>query len=265
MKRKPPISKRKHRLTSKLGSTKEYLTDSPIFASRFANLMQAIQNTPKTISHTACEELLEFYVDSEQHHENVRELYPLVWKHLQTCKRCQSSYEFMNAAQDSSVDFSTKLNLPFLAPANPNALWNKKIRPRVGGAPLGFNFVIQAAHLTRTFNSPSSLVLRGDGPPSTKSLILSDVVTLPEQEIAIDVWLYRPEHQDTVTFEISAVSSTPLAEPMQVALAWNDHRFTGSLQKGQCIFDSIPLSELQGYRDLRVEFEAKPQSLSPEA
>ncbi|MBI5031717.1 MAG: hypothetical protein HZB51_14400 [Chloroflexi bacterium] len=166
----------------------------------------------------------------------------------------------MTSPIDSSQNIPTNLTLPFLAPMPPNALWSKQMRSRVGGAPLQFGFIIQAPHLSRAIASPSSLVLRGDALPAQKSLLLSDTITFDHQEIAIDVWLYHPEHQNTVDLEISAVSSVSPLEPLRVTLIWNEHCYSSRLQNGKCLITAIPITDLETLRDLRVEFEAEFQA-----
>lgn len=246
-------------------SAKNSLRPSKKMGPHLARLAQAILASPsqtrsKTLSHAAFEELLEFYIDSECRQEDVKKLYPKAWKHLQTCVRCRSTHDLMTQSLDSFIDLPVRPPLPFLAPPAPNALWSKQIRPRVGGAPLKFDFIIHAAHFARALSSPSSLVLRGDAPPAQKSLLLSDTVTLDQQDIAVDVWLYHPEHQHTAKIEISAISSAMLPQPLHVTLTWNDQRYSSVLENGSCVFSAILLSNELPPRDLRVEFEAESSS-----
>ncbi len=249
---------------------KDYIDNSKKIGPQFERLRRAILAAPgktrsRPLSHAEFGELLEFYIDSERRQEDTKKLYPRAWEHLQTCERCRSLYDLMNATLDDSITLPARPPLPFLAPIPPNALWSQQIRSRVGGAPLKFGFIVQAAHLTRALTLPSSLVLRGDAPPAQKSLLLSDTVTLDQQEIAVDVWLYHPEQQNTADIEISAVSSKPLSEPLRVTLNWNEQRYSSLLQNGKCVFNAIPLSDPQNLRDLRVEFEAESPSDSHES
>ena len=228
---------------------------------RLARLRQAIIHSRPTRSrpntHEKFETLLEFFIDSERRQEDVKKIYPKGWEHLQTCERCKSLHAAVTSAPDSFENSSIRPTLPFLAPMPPNALWSKQIRARVGGAPFQCMFIIQPAHLTRTLAVSSSLVLRGDAPPAQKSLLLSDTITFDQQTIDIEAWLYHAQPQTTADLEISAISAEPLPEALRVSLIWNDQRYSSLLQHGKCIFNALPLADLENLRDLRVEFAAE--------
>ncbi|GEM_PF-1083610 len=241
-----------------------YLTDSPTLALRLQRLARAIaaapgQPSPAPLSHAACEALLEFYVDHERRAEEARALYPAVWEHLQTCARCRESYDLAKAAlADAAPDsISTRASipaLPFLIRADETTAWSKQVRSRVGGAPLGFGFIIQPQHLQRLFAPAPAARLRGAAAPTERALLLSDTVNLGQRNALVEMWVHRFADSPEGRLEIFLVSSSPLPEPLHVTLRWNDQQHSEVIVRGHCAFDHLPIAELENARDLRVEF-----------
>jgi len=241
-------------------------------ASRLRRLAQAIAAAPKAspsanLSCTECEALLEFYVDTERRSDpsdslQARARFPAVWGHLETCARCQESYRLLS--ESWKADSTPPLDdaalaappLPFLVPASNDAAWSKRVRSRVGGAPLGFSFIIRVLHLQRVVSvKQPTLAVRGVSKPSKKALALSDTIPLGNLNVNVEMWAQRLENSDNLRLEILLASSAPLPEPLRATLRWNDHTYSDLVRQGRFSFDGIPVSILEGARELRVEFE----------
>lgn len=224
--------------------------------SRLQRLAQAIANAG--MSHADCEAALEFYLDGELRRQDARKLYPSVWQHLQTCARCRASYELLHATlvPVHSPAPNTLPALPFLAPAAANAAWRKRVRARVGGAALGFGFLIQPHHLRQLFNSAALPLTRGHPSAENRSLLLTDTINLGQREVAVEMWLQRSPDPSEGQLEISIAASAPLPEPLHAKLEWNGHTLSALVRQGSCLFEHLALAELQSARHLRVEFEA---------
>ena len=248
-------------------SAKNQSRNTVIPGSRFQHLAQAIATSPVRsqsagLSHADCVALLEFYIDYELRQQDAQKIYPPVWKHLQTCARCLESYELIKSTLElGQSDQSTSIPaLPFFAPAAENAAWSKRVRARVGGAALGFGFIIQPSHLHQLFNSTSAALVRGPATTDERSLLLTDTINLGQRDVMIEIWIKRSEHSSEGQLEISVASSAPLPEPLRAKLQWNDHTYSAIVQQGICSFEHLAISELQNARDLRVEFEAGPSN-----
>lgn len=251
-------------------------------AVRLRRLAQAIAGAPTAakaarLSCDACEALLEFYMDAAERGEKVRARFPAVWKHLQTCARCQESYRLLSESFGCTQDVSLRAEtpsigdalpsappLPFLAPAPSDAAWSKRVRSRVGGAPLGFGFIIQALHLRRVVSaSQPALLVRGKPAPSLRlrsgqaqrSLVLSDTLSLGDRDVAVQVWAQRLDDSDAIRLEGLIASSTPLPAPLRVTLRWDDYAYSNLVHQGRFSFDEIPVSSLEHIRDFHVEFD----------
>ena len=245
---------------------KRYLYQSKPLAPRLLRLARAITAVPghsqlAGISHVECEEMLAFYADSEKRGENVRALYPAVWKHLQACPRCRAAYTILmeTTADDSTIPEVTSAHpLPFLVAQPEDAAWHTRVRSRIGGAPLGFGFTIRAEHLQKLVAPPeSALILREQSPRADRSLLLSDTVTLGKREVIVQVWTRRTADPTRGQIEITLAASAPLPEPLRVSIAWNAHQYASQIQNGCARIDDIPLDELATARDLRVDFEER--------
>ncbi len=246
-------------------------------ALRFQHLAQAIASVPDAIqarrlSHVEVESLIEFYVDSEKRGEKVRTLYPAVWEHLQSCDRCRASYILLiEATSNSSTPESDGLPsikaaqpLPFLVAQREDAAWNRHVRSRIGGAPLGFGFTIHAGHLQRLVAFPApAIALRDQSQPGARSLLLSDTFTLGKREVMVELWTRRTEDSTQVQIEIHLASSTSLSELLRVSIQWNGHRYSSPIRQGRGMIDRIALADLERARDLRVEFEEIPPGTTP--
>jgi hypothetical protein len=248
--------KDERRKTKAKARRKESLTQ------RLARLAQAIASASPTL-HADVEALLEFYVDSEQRGDDVRTLYPAVWKHLQSCNRCHTSYLLLTEALSESSEPPTiqaERSLPFLVTQPENAAWRKYVRSRIAGAPLGFGFTIQAEYLQKLVAPPSepALVLRNHAQPEIKTLLLSDHFTLGKREVMVELWTRRTQDPDQVQIEIILASSAPLPEPLHVSLRWNGHHYASQIQQGYGVIERIPIADLKNARDLHVDFEEIP-------
>ena len=250
--------KDERRKTKAKARRKESLTQ------RLARLAQAIAATSPTraLSHADVEAILEFYVDSEQRGDDVRTLYPAVWKHLQSCNRCHTSYLLLTEALSESSEPPTiqaERSLPFLVTQPENAAWRKYVRSRIAGASLGFGFTIRAEHLQKLVaSSEPALVLRNHAQSETKALLLSDHLTLGKHEVMVELWTHRTQDADHVHIEIILAATAPLPEPLRVSLRWNGHHYSSQIQQGYGVIERIPIADLKNARDLHVDFEEIP-------
>lgn len=232
-------------------------------ALRLRRLTQAIAtesraSSARHLTHAQVESLLAFYADSAKRGENVRALYPAVWKHLQTCPRCRATYTLLTetTTDDAALGIALTRPLPFLIAQPEDAAWHTRVRSRIGGAPLGFGFTIRAEHLQKLVALPeSALILREQSPRADKSLLLSDTIALGKREVIVQVWTRRTADPTRVQIEITLVSSAPLPDPLRVSVEWNAHHYTRPIQNGRAHIDDIPLNDLATARDLRVDFE----------
>jgi hypothetical protein len=230
-------------------------------APRLQRLARAIGAAVPALAHANCHALLEFYVDAESRGENARALYPAVWTHLQECSDCRAAYEILCAPEPplSAEWFSAPLAaLPFLAPADPNAAWNKFVRARTGGAPLGFGFTLHPTLWTGLEASQDWLLVRGSVTPE-KHLLLSDWVTIGTHHVAVTIWAQRQSDAPTYRLDIAlaAQETTPLPQPLQVTITWNAHQVSQIIQGDTCVFENIPLSASADASDLRIEFQVR--------
>ncbi len=236
------------------------LLDLKKLSAGLRRLSRALAATPSVaITHADCEAQLEFYIDAERRNENIRARYPSVWQHLQTCPQCRLSYTLLaDSRSDSLSETATAAlpPLPFLVPADSRNAWMRQIRSRIGGAPLGFGFIIQPAHLAHALAPTSALVTRGEAEASDKSLLLSDMLTLGARDVTVDIWVYRAAHAPTARLEVALAASAPLPEPLRATLKWNDHQFSDLVRDGVCAFDALPVAAIENARDLRVEIDA---------
>lgn len=255
----------KKRTASDRPSDEHFLRDPKTYAPRFQRLAQALAVATDTrkrpeLSHEECEALLEFYVDSERRGENVRTVYPAVFKHLTTCERCRTSYDLLTGAQaqDASRDLAfsaePRIEVPFLVQAAPDATWSKQIRSPIGGARLGFVFKINPSHLARVIAQPPQLAMRGQI-TTERSLLLLDSIALGSRNVQVSLWLHRSADSDYARLEISVVSSSPLPEPLNAILRWNDHRHAAPIEQGVGWIDQLSISDLEN-APISIEFEA---------
>jgi hypothetical protein len=207
--------------------------------------------------------MLEFYVDAEMHGEPAKDLFPTVQKHLKTCSRCRVSYQLLadSLTEETTADFAilsaSTPPLPFLVPPASNAPWTKRVRPRIGGAPINFGVAIQASHLRqRLSESQSAMLTRGKLTPGKRTLVLSDTFSLGDRKVAVKLWVQRLENPTFLRIEVQLASSSPLPEPLHVHVTWNGRTQAGLVHDGKYSLDGIPLSALEGERTLRIEFQA---------
>jgi hypothetical protein len=238
-------------------------------AFRLQHLAQAIASATDASragrpSHIQVESILDFYVDGEKRGEKVQTLYPAIWSHLQSCNVCRASYVLLTAAaSDTLPQESDELDtakparpLPFLANQEKEAAWTRQVRSAVGGARLGFGFVVLPSYLQQLISAPRALELRGEPDQSARALLLADTIHLGTREVIVKMWIHSPADSPEGRLEVALVASAALPEPIHVTLHWNGHQFSDIVRDGHCSFDHLPISDLRNVRDFRVEFEA---------
>ncbi len=255
------------RSTSQDLVTKTLAQDPHALAPRLQRLMQAMAAVPEPPSArldcAECDGVLEFYVDAEARGKNVRKHWPRIWKHLKSCKRCRLSYQLLigSAPEDPLPEFNrpvvSALSLALLQPPAGDARWTKHVRPRVGGGPLNFGLAIQAAHLRQRLDvSRPSVPVRGAPAARPKALVLSDTIPLGDRDVMVKVWVQRQPDPEFVEIEILLACSSPLPDPLQLKLTWNEQVHTDLVHGNRYTFDKLPASALEGANDLQVEFIA---------
>ncbi len=246
-------------------------------ARKFKRLMKAIAESTDTLkrprmSHAECQALLAFYVDSERRGKRARELYPGIFSHLKSCRRCKISYESLTAAATELKDRETVFlaqptpELPFIVRADPSAAWNKQVRSPIGGAPLSFAFTINPSLIARMVSPPQlsqSTLFRGKQ-TDDETLLLLDSINLGSRQVQVELRIHRSETSDRARLQISVVSTSPLPEPVSAKLSWDGHEFSTPIQQGVGWIDNVPLSELKS-ASISVHFEVGLASTSSEA
>ncbi len=233
---------------------------------RLAQAIAVAQRVSKrgSLSHKECEAVLEFYVDAESRGEQAQILYPDVWEHLRTCEHCHWDYmllteDLLDTESTDAAFLSTApaLSLPFLTPSQKDAPWTTQIYSRIAGAPFHFSFTLRAPFLwNQVALVVPTLVLR-DGPHAPEStLLLSDIFSLGEREVDVELRALRSEDGERIQLQVLLASSVSLPEPLRVTLAWNDHQLFDLVHEGRAAFEGILLSELKNSGDLHLEFQA---------
>jgi hypothetical protein len=216
-------------------------------------------NSPATSpTPTTCAEwepLIEFYVDAELRGANARAQFPGVWLHLQSCAHCRNAYNLLMSSLRESAPSNLNVASPFMAPPNQDAGWQTRVRSRVGGKRLGFEFRIQPRVLQTLFQVQSA-GLRGQASESDKSMLLSDVVDLGGNEVLAELWLHRTGKNDQARIQITLSSAQPLPEPIRVTVSWQRFRFSKTLKRGQGWIERVPLEALKNAPSVRVDFQA---------
>ncbi len=237
----------------------------PAYRAQFQHLADAIVRAPagrSQLSHEECDELIEFYVDGEMRGEDVRRLYPMVFAHLQTCRRCALSHALLTDAllDDSSAPAADKLDdhvptTPPFAGTDSTTSWTLRIRSGIGGAPRQFGFVIHPDHVKRVMAfAPSTLAVRAPAQAANRTLLLSDTLAFGRQEYAVQAWASRSDRTHA-RIVVSVASSEPLPGPLRATLKWDAHHATGWVREGETLLDSIPIAELEQAKDVALEFE----------
>ena len=233
---------------------------------RFRQLARAIAAAPNKstgITHAECEAALEFYVDSEQRGEDTHKLYPAVARHLGSCEQCSRSYALLAEQETSPPDVHSNLvpddmaSLPFLSPSAPNETWTRHVRSPIGGGQLGFGFAFQPKYIQQVFgpNSPA-LLTRGPLDATSKSLLLSDTISLGRREVAITIWAWASNEPGQTRLEGEVASSVALPDPLRVILKWNHHELASQVENTKFSFEGLDTTDLEHASEMRVEFEA---------
>ncbi len=229
-------------------------------AARWRDLAQAIAhaNPAAPISHAECQATFDFYLDAARRGQDAPKLYPAIWNHLQTCADCHAAYAALSDDLTAEPPPTATLApaLPFPIARDPHAPWSQRVRSRIAGAPLNFALIIQPTHLAHLLSPAAALALRGEESPTGRTLVLSDIVTLDERQVAIELWLSQPPTTPNFRLDVLLDASEPLPEPLLATLQWNHHQSAKPIHAGTCQFDDIPLTDLAHADPLQIEFLA---------
>jgi hypothetical protein len=233
------------------------------------------ESYPTSLDCDECDDLLDIYVDEELAGQDVEQAYPLIWRHLEGCVRCNQAYQLLldslsrERSQPSSQEFlrvPMSPRLPFSASPSGNTPWMARLRSRIGGAPLGVVFAFNLSYLHSLLAPPALAAVRADDflPSPASRLLLSDTVTVGEQNLVVEVTATRnpeePEHLDLK----AVISSSPrLSEKLWARLTWADQTRSAPVDtQGRVEFGAVSLARLQaavesGQGSFEIAFEVK--------
>jgi hypothetical protein len=173
----------------------------------------------------------------------------------------------MEALREPPSPINLPVTVPSFSSPRGDSPWNTRIRSRVGGAPLGFAFVIPPNYLQQRLAASQALLVRDDWQSRVepgKTLLLADTITLGRHDVAVKLWLCQPTPSDHAQIEISLASSVPLPEPFRITLRLNSRKYSRVLRQGQCTIKNIPLATLRNAELFHVNFQAGSLSASIE-
>lgn len=183
---------------------------------------------------TECQDILDVYVEAEVAGQDVRHLFPPIWRHVQTCPVCGTRYEALLHETRSSQSFhrsagiavSTR-RLSFLPPTSPASPWVAQWRSGLTGAPFGVSYTIDPQYLRQRLLGSSTLVTRrtDDTLAAEPKILVRDFQSIGEQTLAVLVTGTLALNQPGVlTVHASIASSEPLPKKLWATLTWADFR-----------------------------------------
>jgi hypothetical protein len=226
---------------------------------RFGRLCRAIvaksftKPTSEEIDCDECSAILELFVSDELEEGDARHRYPLIQRHLDRCPRCSEEhsllYDILLKERKGQLEVPAMpptLPLSFLRPRPVEAPWTVHIR-REEGHPLRLSFILARSYLQSLFTAPSPSPLRGVdmGYPEEPILLLSDIIQIGDDELAVEVMARRNvEEPDFFQVELTIVSTGDLPDNLMVILKWDGQECTSPVNEGgQAHFTGIPLGK----------------------
>jgi hypothetical protein len=219
-----------------------------------------------------CEALLDLYVNDELAGYYVRHLYPLAWRHLQTCIRCRQAHDLIadtlrreRAGELPAVPNRETRPLSFLPVYSADTPWIARLRPRVGGAPFGLVFSFNLSYLRTLLSPPIPVAVRTEEArdSSATRLLLSDAVSVGEQKLAVEVTATQhPSRPEYLDLQAIITSSATLPEKLWARLTWADQTRSAPVDvQGQVDFGEVSLTKLQealeaGTGNFEIAFES---------
>jgi hypothetical protein len=221
------------------------------------DLLRLRQRSPAdALSHAECEEMLAWYTSDEQARQDVRNLYPTVWRHLQTCDRCAQSYELLKFALEAGpraespprFDLATKLS--FLSD-RPFETWRlEKSSPLFGNKPrVGFR--LQPAYIRQVLATPRYAFSRDRGEQVPELLLLQDEMPLGQHLVTVSAWLVRsPLQTDLASIRFQIASQTRLGKGLTAHLRWGDQDYMTPVVDSRGRFESIVVPDFADAKNL---------------
>ncbi len=208
------------------------------------------------LSHAECQEMLTWYVAAQQEGKSAQELYPPVYRHLQTCSRCAETYALMTRALDPKAPVQAAAArrkgpvLPFLHPS-PGQAWYQQIAPQLQAAAESVIFFFNPIYLQNLFGGRTALALKSAEPVPAESLLLVDRMMVGEQAVNIEAFLI-PSRDEPGRFHIHLrlSSATPLETKLRVRLEWGTQEYVAEMVAGEAELEGIaPPDFNQSYAD----------------
>jgi hypothetical protein len=192
-----------------------------------------------------------------------------VWAHLKDCVRCRQSYGLLldtlvqeSAGQLTAIQRPADPPLSFLCRPNDETPWVARLRSQLVGSSFGLTISFSLSYL-RTLLAPPRLLVRAGYTPTaspTTYLLLSDLITIGEQPLAVEVTATR-ESQRPDWFTIQSVLTGPeaLFVNVRAKLTWAGETYLAPVDaNGTVSFGEVPLQALRSEsHDFRIAFEVR--------
>jgi len=215
-----------------------------------AKLASAAQNPP----HVEVEAVLPFYVKDAQRGEDVRALYPFIWRHLQSCEDCRNVHDLLVGPADPAVasnQADLKPNLNLLGDSSPeetkNSPWQltysrKKNRTESAVIRFDTSFVIRCLSAV---GAPTQT--RGARPQET-CLLFADLLTLERGDLQVDTWVEPSlEKQGNYRVRVALTQAPGSKLSLQASLRWGGKNFKSKASQDQLVFEITNPPDLHTY------------------
>lgn len=225
-----------------LAELSAYLAEPGPWTARFNRLATDLDNL---LTCEACQELLDVYVEDEQAGETVRQIYPVVWQHLQTCSDCEMMYQLLTEMlQPEDVTQPEEEKEEEYPPIPSDVPWISHIKDQIRGF-FRVQFQLNPSYL-QTLLFPMSFAQGLRSVTSTQPaphMLLYDTVFVGEHILTVEVTGTRQE-EETLALQ-AMVYSDPLPANLRALLTWGDKTHSAPVDdQGQADLGEVPLASL---------------------
>ena len=221
---------------------------------RFRRLYAAIESERFDEIDLECEvvqNLLDIYVAEELEGREVRQSYPDVWQHLQTCSNCQPDYEALIDALRHVDQEIVKPVMVLPSKSTEPAPWLKRVHARMAEVVWSLELVLDSDYLREKL-WPSTLQpqTRSDEASNLSNdrrLLLMERAPLGDQQVIVEVkasQIIADDDRLTLYLEVTASSSLPAHLVSQVSIAGQLHTAPFNAD-GHAVIEGISLAELR--------------------
>ncbi len=204
----------------------------------------------------ACQNNLDLYLTAESNGDDVKFLYPTVWRHLQTCRDCVQVYLHLkellivgpNELPAGNMPVLLPEQLPFLSPPTAQSPWITRLRSQLTGAPFNLSVQFNLEYLKTLFTLPAFAPTREVvAIPSDVQLLLHQPVVIGEQTLTIELTYSQPVNQpDKINLQATVVCDGPLPANLMAQLTWADQTCHASVTpEGTVNFGYVSLTALK--------------------